>query len=258
MMDWNASLYLTFERDRTRPSIELLARVPLEAPRRVIDLGCGPGNSTELLSQRYPHAEVVGLDSSPAMLAKARERLPQVTFLEDDIVSWKPEEPFDLVFANAVLQWLPDHRALFPKLMSWLAPGGCLAAQMPDNLDEPAHALMREVAVTGPWRENFTDVEGLRERIPAMESYYSWLSAAGTEVDIWKTTYGHVMDGPGAIVEWLRSTGLRPFLGRLSGTEQGAFLQRYEAALSEAYPRQADGRVLLRFPRLFMVAVKDA
>lgn len=256
MGDWNAALYLTFERDRTRPSIEMLARVSHETPKRILDLGCGPGNSTELLARRYPDAEILGLDSSPDMLSKARQRLPQATFLEADIASWTPDQAFDLIFANAVLQWLPGHQALFPRLVSWLSSEGCLAVQMPDNLHEPSGALMRDVAAKGPWKDKFTGVEALREEIPAMEKYYDWLSAAGTSVDIWKTTYCHVMDGPGAIVDWLRSTGLRPFLERLTEPEQEEFLARYEAALADAYPMRADGKRLLRFPRVFMVATR--
>ncbi len=257
MSDWNAASYLKFETDRTRPSIEMLGRVTLEAPRRVLDLGCGPGNSTELLAQRYPNAEILGLDSSPDMLSKARERLPQATFLEADIASWAPEKPFDLVFANAVLQWLPGHQTLFPRLLSWLSARGSLAIQMPDNLDEPSHALMRDIAAQEPWHEKFEDIETERTPIPAMEQYYDWLSAEGAAVDIWKTTYCHVMDGPGAVVDWLKSTGLRPFLGRLTATEQEAFLVRYEAELEEAYPARTDGKRLLRFPRIFIVATRD-
>ncbi len=256
MGDWNAALYLTFERDRTRPSIEMLARVSHETPKRILDLGCGPGNSTELLARRYPDAEILGLDSSPDMLSKARQRLPQARFLEADITSWTPDQAFDLIFANAVLQWLPGHQALFPRLISWLSSGGCLAVQMPDNLNEPSHALMRDVAAKGPWREKFAGVDALREEIPAMEKYYDWLSAEGAAVDIWKTTYCHVMEGPGAIVEWVKSTGLRPFLERLTEPEQEEFLVRYEAALADAYPMRADGKRLLRFPRIFMVATR--
>lgn len=258
MSDWNAALYLAFERDRTRPAIEMLARVSQETPKRILDLGCGPGNSTELLAGRYPDAEILGLDSSPDMLSKARQRLPHAIFLEADIASWMPDEPFDLVFANAVLQWLPGHQTLFPRLVSWLSDVGCLAVQMPDNLNEPSHALMREVAAKGPWKEKFAGVEDLREPIPAMERYYDWLSAEGAAVDIWKTTYYHVMDGPGAIVEWVKSTGLRPFLERLTAPEQEEFLLQYEAEVALAYPVQVDGKRLLRFPRVFMVTTRSA
>ncbi len=256
MSDWNAALYLRFERDRTRPAIEMLSRVPGDSPSSILDLGCGPGNSTELLAERYPEAELLGLDSSPDMLSKARARLPRAQFLEADLASWEPGRTFDLIFANAVLQWIPGHGALFPRLLSWVSPGGCLAVQMPDNLDEPSHALMREVAASGPWKDKFQGVEDLREAIAPMEGYYDWLAARGAAVDIWKTTYCHVMESPAAIVDWVRSTGLKPFLDRLSADEQEDFLIRYEARLTEAYPAQTDGRRLLRFPRIFMVATQ--
>ena len=146
MTDWNADLYLRFAAERTRPAAELLARVPLETIDHAVDIGCGPGNSTELIARRYQEAAIVGLDTSPDMLEKARARLPGVTFTLGDVASFTAEPPADLLFANAVLQWLPDHTALFPRLMQAVSPGGVLAVQMPDNLDEPSHRLMRDVA----------------------------------------------------------------------------------------------------------------
>src|SRR6476661_6433422 len=140
--DWNAAQYLKFEDERTSPSIDLLARVPLQHIRSGVDLGCGPGNSTELLIQRYQGANIVGVDSSAAMLEKARARLPKTEFIQADIASWAPEDRFDLVFANAVVQWLPNHERLVPSLVRWLGPRGCLAVQMPDNLEEPSHLAM--------------------------------------------------------------------------------------------------------------------
>lgn len=149
--DWNARQYLKFEDERTRPPRDLLAQVPLQSPRRVIDLGCGPGNSTELLIARYPQAEIVGVDSSSDMLRQARERLPYCAFAEADLATWIPQENTDLLFANAVFQWVPDHPAVLRRLLERLPDGGVLALQMPDNTDEPALALMREVAKSGPW-----------------------------------------------------------------------------------------------------------
>ena len=151
MADWSPELYARFEDERTRPAADLLARVALAAPRLAYDLGCGPGNSTELIVRRFPDAEVVGLDTSEAMLESARRRLPGVTFAAADAATWTPERAPDLVYANAVLQWVPDHPALLPRLFGLLAPGGVLAVQMPDNLAEPSHRMMREVAADGPW-----------------------------------------------------------------------------------------------------------
>ncbi|GJD47868.1 Trans-aconitate 2-methyltransferase [Methylobacterium crusticola] len=254
MADWDAGQYLKFADERTRPASDLLARVPLDAPARVVDLGCGPGNSTELLVARYPGAEVTGLDSSPAMLAEARTRLPGRRFVEGDVAAWAPEHPPDLIFANAVLQWLPDHARLLARLARSLAPGGCLAVQMPDNLEEPSHGLMRSVAAEPPFAERLAGAGAFRSRIGSVWEYDTWLSAAGCTVDLWRTTYVHPLAGHRGIVEWVRATGLRPFLAPLDPGAQAAFLARYEAALAQAYPVQGDGRVLLPFPRLFLVA----
>ena len=162
MADWDTGQYLKFADERTRPAADLLARVPLDAPARVVDLGCGPGNSTALLSARFPRAAITGLDSSPAMLEEARRTLPALTFVEADLATWAPDVPPDLIFANAVLQWLPDHAALLPRLAGFLAPGGCLAVQVPDNLDEPSHRLMRAVAEEDPFREALSGAAGAR------------------------------------------------------------------------------------------------
>src|SRR3954466_5298420 len=151
MTGWNAEQYLKFADERTRPARDLLAQVDLEAPRQVFDLGCGPGNSTELLVRSYPEADIAGVDSSSDMVAKAGERLPGVRFIEADLAGWTPDHPCDLFFANAVFQWLPDHPRLMLRLIEHLRPGGVLAAQMPDNLDEPVHVLMREIAASRPW-----------------------------------------------------------------------------------------------------------
>ncbi|MFH6784119.1 MULTISPECIES: trans-aconitate 2-methyltransferase [Methylobacterium] len=254
MMDWDAGQYLKFADERTRPSADLLSRVPLTAPARAVDLGCGPGNSTALLAARFPDAAITGLDSSPAMLEEARRTLPGVTFAEADIAAWTPDAAPDLIFANAVLHWLPDHETLLPRLAGFLAPGGCLAVQMPDNLDEPSHRLMREVAEEAPFREALAGAAGARTTLGGVRDYDTWLSRAGCTVDLWRTTYTHPLQGHRGIVEWVRATGLRPFLAPLDGQGQAAYLARYEAALRHAYPMQEDGRVLLPFPRLFIVA----
>lgn len=256
MQDWDPQLYRQFESERTRPALELLARIPATDVRFATDLGCGPGNSTELLARAWPEARIVGLDSSEAMLAQARERLPHCAFLNEDIRRWRATEPQQVIYANASLQWLDAHDSLLPYLTSQLDSGGALAIQMPDNLQEPSHRLMREIAACDPWRQRIGDVE--RKKLLASERYYDLLSQAGCEVDIWRTTYYHVMADAQAIVAWLKSTGLRPFLNALEPDEQPRFLEQYHQALQQAYPPRADGRVLLAFPRLFIVAVKKA
>ena len=254
MSDWNAGQYLRFADERTRPAADLLARVPLEQAACVVDLGCGPGNSTALLAARFPHAQVLGVDNAPDMLASARRAVPAAQFQQADLRDWHPKAEPELIFANAALQWLPDHRRLLPHLAHLSARGGCLAVQMPDNLDEPSHRLMREVAADGPWAEAIGDAAALREKIAPAGDYYDWLHAADCAVEIWETTYQHPLADAGAIVAWLQSTGLRPFLARVPAEMRVDFVAAYEAALAKAYPTRADGRVLLAFPRLFIVA----
>jgi trans-aconitate 2-methyltransferase len=254
MADWNAELYKQFEAERTRPAAELLARVKLQNPGQITDLGCGPGNSTELLVKRYPAAAITGIDTSENMLAEARTRLPAQNFTQADIASWVPKTPQDLIYANASLQWVPDHITLLPRLLKTLAPGGILAIQMPDNFDQPTHRLMRETAAAGPWARTIGDAAALRiARLP-ITSYYDLLAQAGAAADIWRTTYYHPMPAAEAIVTWLRGTGLKPFLEPLTAPQQTDFLAAYTAKIDTAYPPQADGIRLLAFPRMFIVA----
>ena len=258
MADWNPALYRRFESERTRPAIELLARVPLAEAPCVVDLGCGPGNSTELLAARFPAAQVIGVDTSEAMLASARERLPALRFDRADVAAWQPQRPPDLIFANAVLQWVPGHAQLFPRLFSLLAPGGVLAVQMPDNLDEPSHRAMREVAALPPWSAYLGGAEALRERPLAAGAYYDLLAPEAASVDVWHTIYRHPMATPDAIVDWLRSTGLRAFVDALPEGERPGYLAAYRQRIAAAYSARADGRRLLDFPRLFIVACRTA
>jgi len=257
MVDWDARQYLQFESERTRPAIDLLARVEGSASRAV-DLGCGPGNSTELLVARFPAAEIVGVDSSDDMLAKARARLPKLDFERADIASWRPVALPDVIFANAAMQWVPGHAGVMARLIDDLAPGGRLAVQMPDNIDEPTHVLMRETAARQPFAAKLIGAAAQREAIGAFEDYYAALAARGARLDLWRTTYAHILESPQAIVEWVKGTGLRPFLAPLTAAEQTDYLAAYGAAIVKAYRPMADGRVILRFPRLFIVAVKDA
>jgi trans-aconitate 2-methyltransferase len=254
--DWQPELYLRFEDERTRPAMDLLARVPPARVTQAVDLGCGPGNSTELLAARWQAADVLGLDSSPAMIAAARQRLPALRFAEADVAAWTPDVPLDLVFANAVLQWVPDHAALLPRLFASLAPGGTLAIQMPDNLGEPSHAAMRDTAAEPDFAPLMGDVAKARTRLPSAGAYYDMLAADAASVDVWRTTYHHPMDDPAAIVDWLKATGLRPFLDALPEALRPDFLARYQARIDAAYPPRADGKRLLAFPRVFIVATR--
>jgi trans-aconitate 2-methyltransferase len=256
MEDWSAKQYLKFEDERTRPPRDLLAQVPLQRPRRAVDLGCGPGNSTELLVERYPQSEIVGLDSSPDMLRKARERLPKCKFVEADIATWQPEPGTDLIFGNAVMQWLPDHPAIMRRLLEGMAGGGVLAIQMPDNTREPALRFQREVGENGPWKDHPEVKAAPRDDLPSVDDYYDLLKPACSHLDIWHTVYNHVMASPAAITEWFKGSSLQPFLSALDAPAQEKFLAAYTEEIVAAYQPRFDGKVLLRFPRLFIVAVR--
>ncbi|WFU88209.1 trans-aconitate 2-methyltransferase [Rhizobium sp. CC1099] len=255
-MAWSASQYVKFEDERTRPARDLLAQVPLERVSKAIDLGCGPGNSTELIIDRYGKDGVSGLDSDLNMLEAARKRLPGTTFTEADLATWQPNEPSDLLFANAVFQWLPNHLDIFDRLMDGLTRGGVLAVQMPDNLGEPTHLLMEESAHAGPWKTAFEKKSVRRNPLSQPSAYYSRLIGKSARLDIWHTIYNHPMADAAAIVEWVKATGLMPYLAAAGQEHREAFLADYLGRVEKAYPKMADGRVLLGFPRIFLVAVK--
>ncbi len=256
MEDWSARQYLKFEDERTRPPRDLLAQVPLQKPRLVVDLGCGPGNSTELLVERYPQSQVMGLDSSPDMLRKARERLPNCSFVHADLADWKPEPGTDLIFGNAVMQWLPQHPAIMRRLIEEMAPGAVLAIQMPDNTREPALRFQAEVGQSGPWKDHPEIKAAARDDLPSIEEYYDLLKPVCSHLDIWHTIYNHVMASPAAITEWFRGSSLQPFLSPLGAQDREKFLAAYTAKIAQAYKPRYDGKVLLRFPRLFILAVR--
>jgi trans-aconitate 2-methyltransferase len=252
---WNAQQYVMFENERTRPVRDLLAAVPATEVRTAVDIGCGPGNSTETLAARFPGAAVSGLDSSADMIVAARQRLPQFQFDVSDITTWQPTTRYDLILANAVLQWVPDHEQLFASLVNKLAPGGNLAVQMPDNLDEPAHRLLREIAADGPWAARLKGVE--RTARHGADWYYALLKPLCARVDVWRTVYHHPLaGGADAVVEWFKGSALRPFLSPLDDNDKAQFLKHYRDAVAQAYPALADGTVLLPFPRLFIVATR--
>jgi trans-aconitate 2-methyltransferase len=257
MTGWSADQYVLFEDERTRPVRDLVDAIPAESVRTAVDLGCGPGNSTEVLAARFPDAVVTGLDGSPDMIAAARKRLPQLRFDLVGVEDWRPAEPVDVILANAVLHWVPDHVTLLPRLVGALSEGGSLAVQMPDNLDEPVHRLMRETAAAGPWAAKLAGAAGMRQPQQPAEWYYGLLSPQCRRVDVWRTVYHHPLaDGAAGVVAWFKGSGLRPFLGPLDEAERAAFLDRYQAAVAAAYPPLADGTVLLPFPRLFIVATR--
>jgi trans-aconitate 2-methyltransferase len=256
-MTWSAAQYVKFEGERTRPARDLVQRIPLAHVESAVDLGCGPGNSTEVLRERYPGARIIGIDSSADMIEAARDRTPDIEFEIADIREWRPDGPLDVILANAVLQWIPDHGTLIPSLLAKLRPGGVLAVQMPDNFDEPSHRAMREVAGAPSWAGKLAAAAAERADIRAAEWYFRLARAHARHIDVWRVTYYHPLaEGARAIVEWVKGSGLRPFLNPLDDEDRLEFLARYEDAIAEAYPAEPDGAVILPFPRLFFVATR--
>ena len=190
------------------------------------------------------------------MLARARVDCPQAEFRQADLASWMPGTVPDLLYSNATFQWVPDHMQVLSRLTGRLQPGGVLAVQMPDNLAEPSHRLMQEVAEAGPWAAKLGKASAARSILPAPTAYYALLKPLFQRLDIWHTSYNHPLDGAPGILDWLMTTGLRPYLAPLDSEEQAAYLAIYEARVAKAYVAMPDGKVLLRLPRLFMVGVR--
>lgn len=253
MTAWDPSVYLKFGDERTRPAADLLARVPLQSPRTIVDLGCGPGNSTELLAASYPDADLTALDSSADMLAQARASGIKAHWVEANFDTWSPEAPPDLIYANAAFQWSDDPVALTLRLCKMLAPGGVLALQVPQNFDQPSHAEMRAAVDEGPWRAKLI---GARQYDPAFAKAadYARALAPVAALDIWTTEYLHRLEGEDPVFRWLSGTGLRPFTQRLEGGERAAFEAAVRTRLARVYPVEADGKTLFPFRRLFVIA----
>lgn len=256
MSQWSPNQYLKFADERTRPASDLLARVRSERVETVTDLGCGPGNSTELLARRFPHARLFGIDTSAAMIEAAQKRLPDARFAVKAIQDWSPDTSQDLIFANASLQWVQDHVRLFPRLAGFLAEGGMLAFQIPGNLDAPSHTTMSEAARDIGLGEVVSAAEVERTKIASANDTYAMLKPVCRQIDIWRTTYYHPLAGLDSIVEWLKSTGLLPYLSRMAPERHEDFLQAYRQRLVPHFPEMDDGTVLLPFPRLFILAVR--
>jgi trans-aconitate 2-methyltransferase len=257
MPTWDSGLYGKFTDQRTRPAADLAARVARDAPARVVDLGCGPGNSTAVLAERWPRAELTGIDNSAAMLATARAAYPAGHWIEADIATWISGRPFDVVFSNAALQWVPDHATIFPRLLDQVAPGGALAVQVPANYDASPHRAMRDIVQSSAWRGRFTSAAREWHVHPA-EFYYDVLAPHVREIEIWTTEYVHLLANVDAIVEWYRGTGLRPWLDALaSESDRERFVAEFRSAIAPEFQPRPDGRVLFPFKRLFLVAYRD-
>ena len=253
---WDPHQYQRFDAERDRAALDLLLRLPGDLePRTIVDLGCGTGQHAALLKRRHPQARVIGLDSSAAMLEQARAPGADVEWVQADLATWSPEEPVDLIFANASLQWLPNHEGLVRRLTGLLAPGGVIAVQMPLARDTLHHRTLRAVMAKGPWAGRLSDRESIQALL-GPEAYYSVLAEACEAVDVWSTTYLHALTGPDAVLEWMKGTALRPHLTALKDDPamRDALLSSLGDALSSAFPRRPDGVTLLPFPRLFLVA----
>lgn len=252
-MVWDPAQYLKFGDHRLRPAVDLLNRIDLDAPGEVYDLGCGAGNVTRLLRARWPEARITGVDSSEAMLDKAASAAPDVAWQRADLAAWEPQRPAHLIYSNAALHWLTGHDRRFPALMGKLRPGGVLAVQMPRNFLAPSHTAIADAARSGPWRQK---LEPLLRPVPVAEPafYFDVLAPHSAVLDIWETEYLHVLEGEDPVKEWTKATWLNPLLDALDEPERSRFERCYADMVSEAYPRRADGRTLLPFRRLFILA----
>lgn len=252
-MPWDPTLYSAFAQPRLRPALDLLARIDCEHPHTVVDLGCGTGNVTRILAERWHDATICGVDSSPEMLAAAAAQPSRIRWVQSDIAHWKPERPADVLFSNAALQWLDSHQTLLPYLLAQLAPRGTLAVQMPHNHYAASHAVMAETVEAGPWAAR---LRPLARRFPVHDPdvYYDVLAPLADSLDIWETEYLHVLDGDNPVVTWTMGTALRPLLDALEEPERGEFLAEYSRRIAECYPPHAGGKTLFPFRRLFIVA----
>ena len=255
-MSWNPSLYLKFQSERTQPSIDLAGRIILENPKDIIDLGCGPGNSTEILSKRWPDAEISGLDSSATMIEKARHDFPSIEWIHDDAAKFVPSKKYDLIFSSAALQWIPGHKSLLPQLYGWLKPGGVLAVQVPANNQSALHLAMIKVSRTEKWYDFTKNCESLIF-YHSPDFYYEILSQLTADLNIWETTYYHIMESHMALIEWYRSTGMRTYLESLpDDISRKEFESEILEEILTSFPLQADNKVIYPFRRLFFLARK--
>ncbi len=254
-MEWDPAQYAKFSDHRTRPALDLLARIPpTESVHSVVDLGCGTGNITEHIVRRWPSAQITGVDASREMLALAQTRLPAVSWVSADLSRWSNENGVDVLYSNAALHWLPDHASLFPHLAGQLRSGGVLAVQMPRNFGAPSHTIANEVAAMSPWRGKLAH---LIKPPPVHEpAYYCDLMCdCFARVELWETEYIQVLDGVDPVLEWIKGSWLRQFLELLEADEVTAFERAYAKKVAVAYPRRRDGTTILPFRRLFMLGI---
>jgi trans-aconitate 2-methyltransferase len=252
-MAWNPEQYLKFGGERLRPAQDLLARVTLEAPRDVVDLGCGTGSVTALVRARWPEARIVGVDNSEPMLERARAALPDVVWQHSDLARWSPAAPVDLLVSNAALHWLDDHATLFPRLLTYLRPGGMLAVQMPAQHGAPSHRIGYELAESERWRDQ---LRGQVRRRPILEAhdYYSFLRPLAAALDLWFIEYVQALSGDNPVAEFSKGSFLGGWLAALTPDEAREFEAEYRARIAAVYPARNDGVTLFPFRRFFLLA----
>ncbi|MCL2194940.1 MAG: methyltransferase domain-containing protein [Oscillospiraceae bacterium] len=257
MSDWKPDLYLAFEKERTQPSIDLVMKIEHENPARIIDIGCGPGNSTNVLCSRWPQAQIIGLDSSQAMIEKAQATYPHMNWLRADAAGdLSVLGQFDIVFSNAAIQWIPNQEKLLANLFNLLRPGGVLAVQVPSTSNMPVNVELRNLAAATKWQPHFASPCG-NGSVRNEHFYYDVLCSFADAIEMWVTNYCHVMGSHAEIVTWYSGSGLRPYLDSFDDeSKRNAFLQAYEQQLRDAYPAQKDGKILFPFTRIFFTAKK--
>jgi trans-aconitate 2-methyltransferase len=252
--DWNPEQYLKFDEERTRPSIDLVARIPIDNPSSIIDIGCGPGNSTQVLARRWPGCKIVGVDNSPAMIERAKKDYPRQEWRILDAGKDEIEGTFEIVFSNATIQWIPNHADLLKKFHGLLTKKGIIAIQIPLFWDMPIGKTIANIATSERWSPLTGRVSDLFS-IHDPSYYYDKLSELSGSIDIWVSDYFHVLDSHVSIFEMIRSTGLRPYLERLrTEQEKNEFEGAVLREIARDYPLQKNGRVLFPFKRLFFVA----
>ena len=257
---WDPARYLRFAGERARPFVDLMARVDAQAPRAVVDLGCGEGALTASLAQRWPDASVTGVDSSATMLAAAAAHAVhgRVEFTAGDVSDWEPGGPVDVVVSNAVLHWVPGHDRIMSRWAGWLSPGGQVAVQVPGNFRAPTHALLTELCRSPRWSAQLAAVAPDPDAVLEPARYYDVLTEAGLTADVWETTYVHVLTGDDPVLAWVRTTVLRPVMALLGEDDAAELTAAYAAALREAYPQRPDGTTLLPFRRIFAVGSRPS
>jgi trans-aconitate 2-methyltransferase len=253
-MQWDPRKYSEFADHRARPFFDLVGRIDAGRPRHVVDLGCGPGNLTAVLAARWPQAQVLGIDSSPSMIARAAadQQARNLRFAEGDLRTWDPAGDVDIVVSNAALQWVPEHRDLLRRWLGLLRPGAWLAFQVPGNFGAPSHALMRELAGSERWLTRLSGVLRHKDAVSEPADYLQLLLDGGWTADVWETTYLQRLDGPDPVLEWVRGTALRPVLEALDPAEAAEFEVEYRTLLRRAYPAAEHGTVF-PFRRIFAV-----